>query len=101
MGEVAEGVQRQPDIPRLGLRLPAFDLCLEEIEDRTWFEGKPDLAVVRLGQPVQVGNESSQPSHLLDDVVGGFVGRLQSVAHSSGFELYDAQGSVQLVGRRR
>ena len=57
---------------------PPLHLFLKQLMDRTHFEVQPQLAVVGLRQPVEVGDQTTQPVHLLDDVVGGFFGRLEN-----------------------
>ena len=54
--------------------------------------------MVRLRKPVQIGDEASQPVHLLDDVIGCAPGGLKAIAQSLRLQQYDAQRRVQLMG---
>ena len=95
--EVSGYLQRQFNPSSLRLWMPAVHLCGEQLANRNFFEREPQLTMVCLRKPVQISYETAQPIHFLDDVVGGALRSLKSIAQPFCLQLYDAQWRIQLM----
>ena len=95
--EVGGYFQRQFDLSRLGLWLPALRLHAEKIADRHGFEREAQFAAVGLRKPVQIGYETAEPVHFLDDVVGRALRGLEPVPQPVRLQPYDGQRGIQLM----
>ena len=97
LGQPLRRLQQEPDLARIGLRLPALQFGKQQVVKCRGFEVELQLAVVGLGEPVQVRDESAQSLDFLDDVLGRGVGRVQAVAQPGSLQLDHAERRVQFV----